>query len=598
MVFDQRGRSELRDVAKRPGNQACSVRQKWAADTMREIEADLLRPVRFYTATDIVGAGCAAPAQPGIYAWYFNTIPGNIDVSGCHVHHGRTLLYVGISPSKPPTNGKPPSSSTVRRRLQTHFGGNASGSTLRLTLGCLLADELGIQLRRVGSGGRYTFTNPGERRLDDWMAANAFVVWHVCEQPWKVEEEVLASGLPLPLNISGNPCAAHSEYLLPVRRSARLGADQLPVISDNGGPRRVPAKSAVESLRVEPIRAAKPADQSSTEMSDAHQRLRSFLTSEMRMSHIYQPVMLKCLLSAGGSADRTAIARAILEHDPSQVEYYEQIVQNMVGRVLTAKRDLVRRDGRAYYLIGREQLSDSEKRDLISICEDQIDRYLEARGKAIWEHRRRQGRLISGSVRYEVLKRARFRCELCGTPADEKALEVDHIIPRNHGGSDDIINLQALCYTCNAAKRDRDDTDLRGNSKIYDERETGCLFCEVGERNMIAENRLAFVRRDGFPVTELHTLVIPKRHVSSYFNLSQPELNAIHQLLAEEKMQLAAADRTIVGFNIGMNDGAVAGQTIMHCHVHLIPRRAGDVAEPRGGVRHVIPGKGNYESKS
>jgi diadenosine tetraphosphate (Ap4A) HIT family hydrolase/5-methylcytosine-specific restriction endonuclease McrA len=267
----------------------------------------------------------------------------------------------------------------------------------------------------------------------------------------------------------------------------------------------------------------------------------------------------------------------------------------MVGRVLTSKADLVRREGRAYQLVGREQLSESQRRDLVSLCEEQIERYLEARGKALWEHRRRQGRLLPGSTRYEVLKRARFRCELCGTPADEKALEVDHIIPRNHGGSDDIINLQALCYTCNASKRDRDDTDFRGNSKIYDERESGCLFCNVGEPEIRTENRLAYVRRDGFPVTKLHTLVIPKRHVSSYFDLSQPELNAVHQLLGEEKAQLAAEDRAIQGFNVGINDGATAGQTIMHCHVHLIPRRAGDVAEPRGGIRHLIPGKGNYE---
>lgn len=178
------------------------------------------------------------PASPGVYAWYFAQVPGGIDPTGCHVHDGKTLLYIGISPSAPPANGRPPSRSTIKRRLQTHYGGNAFGSTLRLTLGCLLSDQLGVMLRRVGSGGRYTFTNPGEQRLDAWMAANAFVAWCPCELPWEVEQEILASGMPLPLNIAGNPCAAHKEYLSPIRRAARLRADEMDVVVDSGGCRK------------------------------------------------------------------------------------------------------------------------------------------------------------------------------------------------------------------------------------------------------------------------------------------------------------------------------------------------------------------------
>jgi diadenosine tetraphosphate (Ap4A) HIT family hydrolase/5-methylcytosine-specific restriction endonuclease McrA len=313
------------------------------------------------------------------------------------------------------------------------------------------------------------------------------------------------------------------------------------------------------------------------------------------MSHIYQPVMLRQLLISGGAASRESIARAILEHDPSQVEYYEQVVQNMVGRVLTSKDDLVRRDGREYELVAAPNLRQEEREDLIAICDEQIARYLAARGQAVWEHRRRQGRVLSGSLRYEVLKRARFRCELCGVSADERALEADHIVPRNHGGSDDIPNLQALCYTCNASKRDRDDTDFRDNRQLYAQRQHGCLFCETARSEIVAENELAYVRRDGFPVTHLHTLVIPKRHVASYLDLSQPELNAVHQLIAAQSASLQADDAAIEGFNVGVNDGAVAGQTIMHAHLHLIPRRGGDVEKPRGGVRNVIPGRGDYQ---
>lgn len=87
--------------------------------------------------------------------------------------------------------------------------------------------------------------------------------------------------------------------------------------------------------------------------------------------------------------------------------------------------------------------------------------YLKKRGTAVFDHRRAALGYLSGSLRYEVLKRAGFRCELCGISADERAIEVDHIIPRKHGGDDDLINLQALCYKCNANKGARDNVDFR-----------------------------------------------------------------------------------------------------------------------------------------
>ena len=141
-----------------------------------------------------------------MYAWYFGEVPPLIDATGCHRWKDLTLLYVGISPKAPPLNGRPPSRSTLRARLRTHYAGNAEGSTLRRTLGCLLAPRLGIELRRVGSGTRYTFTNPGERLLDQWMSEHAFVTWIEIKHPHRVEREILASGIRLPLNIDGNPC--------------------------------------------------------------------------------------------------------------------------------------------------------------------------------------------------------------------------------------------------------------------------------------------------------------------------------------------------------------------------------------------------------
>ena len=125
-----------------------------------------------------------------------------------------------------------------------------------------------------------------------------------------------------------------------------------------------------------------------------------------------------------------------------------------------------------------------------------------------------------------------------------------------------------------------------------------CLFCDVqtiDRGRIVEENELAFAIRDAFPVTEYHSLFIPKRHVLDYFGLSLLEVNAIHSLLHSQKDYLLNLDLTIDGFNIGMNCGQTAGQSVWHCHVHLIPRRKGDVEFPKGGVRHVIPYKGNYE---
>ena len=248
-----------------------------------------------------------------------------------------------------------------------------------------------------------------------------------------------------------------------------------------------------------------------------------------------------------------------------------------------------------YILVGAEELNQEERDELIALCQQKIADYEQKRGDAIWEHRIRGRAPVSGSVRYEVLKRAEFRCELCGISADVKNIEVDHIDPKSLGGKNDISNYQALCYSCNANKRNTDNADFRDLKHQYEHREAGCLFCELPASRVVDGNKLAYVIRDGFPVTPFHSLVIPKRHVVDYFGLTQAEINAINQLLTKQKLLLQKFDATIDGFNIGMNCGESAGQTVFHCHIHLIPRRKGDVESPRGGVRHLIPGKGNYD---
>ncbi|MBN1629122.1 MAG: HIT family protein [Thermoleophilia bacterium] len=111
---------------------------------------------------------------------------------------------------------------------------------------------------------------------------------------------------------------------------------------------------------------------------------------------------------------------------------------------------------------------------------------------------------------------------------------------------------------------------------------------------IIAENGLAYAVRDAYPVSPLHTLVIPKRHVASYFSLYLPERRAVERLIDLIHGDILERDDAVMGFNVGINQGEVAGQSIFHCHVHVIPRRWGDDPKPRGGVRKAVRGEGDY----
>jgi diadenosine tetraphosphate (Ap4A) HIT family hydrolase len=117
-----------------------------------------------------------------------------------------------------------------------------------------------------------------------------------------------------------------------------------------------------------------------------------------------------------------------------------------------------------------------------------------------------------------------------------------------------------------------------------------CPFCIVERGRILFETEHALALPDGFPVAEGHTLVVPRRHVATLYELSANEQNAVWELVSQVRKQLVtrlAPD----GFNIGINDGLAAGQTVMHAHVHIIPRWKGDVPDPRGGIRSVLSAK-------
>ncbi|MDC3226182.1 HIT family protein [Candidatus Pelagibacter sp.] len=124
-----------------------------------------------------------------------------------------------------------------------------------------------------------------------------------------------------------------------------------------------------------------------------------------------------------------------------------------------------------------------------------------------------------------------------------------------------------------------------------------CLFCNPKESGIAYENDLAYASYDTYPVSDYHCLIIPKRHVVDYFELSDDEVIACNNLIKIIKKEVLDKDKSIKAFNIGTNAGKLAGQSIMHCHIHLIPRREGDVDNPQGGIRSVIPQKQHYKRK-
>ena len=124
-----------------------------------------------------------------------------------------------------------------------------------------------------------------------------------------------------------------------------------------------------------------------------------------------------------------------------------------------------------------------------------------------------------------------------------------------------------------------------------------CLFCNIEESGSNHENKLAYASYDTYPVSKLHCLIIPKRHIKDYFELNNEELVACNELIKIVKDEIYAKDKSVKAFNIGSNIGKISGQSIMHCHIHLIPRREGDVENPQGGVRSVIPKNQHYKRK-
>jgi len=187
------------------------------------------------------------------------------------------------------------------------------------------------------------------------------------------------------------------------------------------------------------------------------EELAEFIEHKMRMSHVYQPLFIKALVAAGGTATLRQVAVAFLMEDESQISFYEDRIKNMPLRVLKSHK-VVRRDGELLSL-ETPKLTYRQAAALRALCERRIADFLDSRGVSPWDYRLLETDPVPTSIRYEVLKRAGGRCQLCHT--NDRPLHVDHIRPRSKGGTNELDNLQALCNECNLGKSNKDSTDFR-----------------------------------------------------------------------------------------------------------------------------------------
>lgn len=322
------------------------------------------------------------------------------------------------------------------------------------------------------------------------------------------------------------------------------------------------------------------------------EELKDFLENRMRLSHIYQPLLIKSLIESGGSSTVRQLALRFLAEDESQIMYYEKRLKEMPIRVLSRHRVITKNGDLVSLNLNIKKLTLEQKAEIKKMCEEKMQEFIAARGLEIWDYRLGDQNSIPDSLRYRVLSESNGRCSLCGVTKDERPLDIDHIIPKSKGGKTTYENLQVLCSKCNRSKGNKDDKDFR--QSVYS-KSKDCIFCEVESNAYIVENEYAYAIKDGYPVTKGHSLIISKRHVKDLFELSKIELSAMYDLLNIRRKQILEEDHLVEGFNVGVNCGEAAGQTIFHCHIHLIPRRKGDVDNPKGGVRGVIPHKMNYE---
>src|SRR3989339_562828 len=263
--------------------------------------------------------------------------------------------------------------------------------------------------------------------------------------------------------------------------------------------------------------------------------LKTFIIEKMKLSHLYQPLLIKELVENGGKATIRQLAVSFLKNDESQIQYFEKRLKDMPIKILSKHGIIERKDDLIELKTGK--LSFQELAEIKMLCEEKVYKFVSQKGLGIWDYRFLDSEYVSDSLRYRVLKEAKGVCALCGCTKDTRPLDVDHIIPRSKGGKTVYENLQVLCSKCNRSKNNKDDSDFR--EIVANQIDNDCIFCNIKSSKVVTENEYAVEIEDSYPVSKHHSLVIPKRHFGDFFDISQSELSSIYDLLKIYKKSLS-----------------------------------------------------------
>ncbi|RNJ80344.1 MAG: HNH endonuclease [Nitrosopumilus sp. H8] len=281
-----------------------------------------------------------------------------------------------------------------------------------------------------------------------------------------------------------------------------------------------------------------------------YEELEHFIRKKMRMTHIYQPIIIMMLLkSKDSTASIDAIARRLLNNDESQLEYYKKVGKRWPRQTLK-KHGVVDYDDDVYTLLLDKKITENQKTDLLELCNEKLKYFIDKNPK-IMRFRELDKLSVSGSVRYDILSRSKGVCVACGARSTQAMLHVDHIKPRSLGGKTEPSNLQALCYKCNTQKRNRDNLDfLKWHTRLKESRKSSCLLCS--EEGDVLSNGMAHFLHPRKPDVKMHMVVAPTRHVRSFIDLIPAErqlcLNLVDQAIIHIKGK-SSTEFDVTGFD-------------------------------------------------
>ena len=293
--------------------------------------------------------------------------------------------------------------------------------------------------------------------------------------------------------------------------------------------------------------------------------LEGFIRTKMSMTHIYQPVMIKKLLESDGHATTEEIAKEFIDWDYSLLEYYKGRV--MVWPKKTLKKHNVIDYSKGIFTLLLDDVTPEQRSRLIELCNNKTHEYVDMYENKMGVKNNRSP--ISGSLRYEIIAKSRGICAACGVTSRTRPLDVDHIVPVNVGGTNDPSNLQVLCSRCNRQKRDRDKTNFVQWHKRLKYRDTECLLCRT---EPVKSNVMASAIRKRSPESDLHSMIFPRRHVGTFFDLIPAEKSHCMDLVEEVKEEIAGLDSRVDGFSIRF-DSKLVPDLHTHCHINVIPHR-------------------------